>query len=299
MNRESALHALSAAVPADRLEAARYLQFWAVPADIPELRTALQREPVGWVRSALEATLRRLGDATTRVVDLDDLVQDEADSANDLVAIARAKMARTVVHELEPIAGAIEYYADLEMPNFEKSRTKQNLDRLARTLRALEKLAKVSGRPKLSRVDLRPILIKVVEGERVSYAGEVVLEGPRTASVLTDADFIELIVRNAVRNSCEAVQQTPEATGSVTVLFGETDREMWVSVIDSGVGIPAGSTEQLFDLGTSTKEDHLGMGLALAREAAQALGGSIRLQSMAGETRFDLTVRYPEEGDAA
>src|SRR4051794_22270402 len=110
MKREDALAALASEAPADRRTAARYLQFWAVPADIPLLREAQGRESVGWVSRAIEAALRRLGDRGSLAVELDDPIDAEIESSADAAAVARARVAKMVVHELEPIVGAVEYY---------------------------------------------------------------------------------------------------------------------------------------------------------------------------------------------
>lgn len=289
MNRDEALVALSSAAPAERLAGARYLQFWAIPADIPSLREAINKETVGWVSRSLESALLRLGDKRTLTVDLDELSKDEGEATEDAAALARARIARTVVHELDPIAGAIAYYAELEIESYEASNTRKQVDRLAAILRAIETLGTISMRPKLERVNMRRLLEEIVESERTEDGGEIYLEGPASAPIDTDPGLVRLIVGNAVKNSCESTQQVGDRPTRITVLYGLTDRDGWVTVIDNGIGLPTGSSTSLFEMGTSTKEDHLGMGLALSKEATRALNGRLRLMTDPMGTRFEFT----------
>lgn len=298
INRDDALIGLASEVPAERLAAARYLQFWAVPADIPALRAAIQRESVSWVRRALESGLLRLGDQNSRSVDLEALVQNEAEQSADAAALARARIARTVVHELEPIAGAIRYYASQEIAKYDDSRTSLHVNRLSRILRAIETLGTISTAPRRTAIDLARVLAGVVEAERLAYRETLTVDGPRVLPIVSDADLIQLIVGNGLKNACEAALQLPDTPSVVSVLYGATDREVWVTVVDNGAGLPLGSSEQLFEMGTSTKQDHLGVGLTLASEGARALGGSIKLSSDGAGTRFELTFPLLKGKDA-
>lgn len=287
---DTALAGLSSEVPAERLEAARYLQFWAVPGDIPALRTAIQRESVAWVRRALEAGLSRLGDVSTTRVDLNRLVQDEAAQSADAEALGRARIARSVVHEVEPIVGLIELYARMEIEDYSASRTRLQVERLSRILSALETLAKVTAAPRVDRIDVARLLRRVVDAERLVFSEPISLEGKQPLVVISDAGLLELILRNALKNACEAASEVAELPNVVAVFYGTNDRDLWISVHDNGLGLPLGSTEQLFEMGTSTKEDHLGFGLTLASQAAKVLGGDIRLSSDSSGTRFELTI---------
>lgn len=289
MNHDEALAAMSSDVPAERLEAARYLQFWAVPADIPRLRAFLQVESVGWISRSLQSALARLGDAAEQEIDLDDYLQDDGTQTQEASAVARARIARTVVHELEPIVGAIQYYASREVQNYVGSRTAVQVDRMARLLRAIETLGRVAGAPRIEQFDLAVLIARLVEAEQAASGIVIRVEGPGRLVLSTDPGLIELVVGNALRNSVEAVADVA-GEGEIAVVYGATDREFWVTILDNGKGLPPGSSERLFDLGTSTKEGHLGMGLALSIEATRTLGGQIRLSGSARGARFELAV---------
>ena len=67
----------------------------------------------------------------------------------------------------------------------------------------------------------------------------------------------------------------------VIVTWGETDVDIWVSVLDHGPGI-AGPVESVLGIGKSTKVGHNGFGLPIAKAAIEALGGTLILESSTG-----------------
>jgi C4-dicarboxylate-specific signal transduction histidine kinase len=75
----------------------------------------------------------------------------------------------------------------------------------------------------------------------------------------------------------------------MVISWGGSDQSFWVSVLDFGDGPPADLPE-VFTVGTSSKEDHLGMGLAIAQQAMATVGGSALLNAQAdGTTKFEVS----------
>jgi signal transduction histidine kinase len=289
MNRADALIRLTSEVPADRLEAARYLQFWALPGDIPTLRSALARESVGWIRRAIRSALSRLGDRAESEIDLENYLQDESEQSREASSLARGHMARTLVHELEPIVGTMQYYAMNELREaYEVSRTKDQIDRLGRFLRAIESLGQATGTPKPQAFDLRLLLTRLIDAEQTALGAVIRLSGPAQATITSDPGLVEIVVANALRNASEAVSERATSP-ELSVVYGISDIDFWINIRDNGRGLPSGSTERLFDLGTSTKDGHLGMGLALSVEAARSLRGDIKLSGSSEGTSFEAT----------
>lgn len=94
-----------------------------------------------------------------------------------------------------------------------------------------------------------------------------------------DDSLVEVAVRNGLRNSIEATEAAAGGSGkleNVVINWGETEKDYWIAILDHGNGLPPGS-ERIFDIGSSTKEGHFGMGLALAKRAAWSLRGDITL----------------------
>jgi signal transduction histidine kinase len=101
-------------------------------------------------------------------------------------------------------------------------------------------------------------------------------------TVLADPDRITQVLSNLVGN---ALQYTPEG-GQVTILSKQNGNEIHISVIDTGIGVPAEHLPHLFtrfyrvDKSRSRQAGGgSGIGLAIARYLIEAHGGRIWAES--------------------
>ena len=85
-----------------------------------------------------------------------------------------------------------------------------------------------------------------------------------------------------------------------------TPAEIHLSVEDTGIGIPAGAMKELFqdfhqlEMGDGRRYEGTGVGLALSRRLARALGGEIEVRSREREgSTFTLVLPYrvPVKGE--
>ena len=98
-------------------------------------------------------------------------------------------------------------------------------------------------------------------------------EGPRL-SIQADADQLEQLLINLVRN---AVDATMETGGGVRVEWQRTEDALELRVIDEGHGIA--HSANLFVPFYTTKADGTGIGLVLSRQIAEAHGGTLTLRN--------------------
>lgn len=156
----------------------------------------------------------------------------------------------------------------------------------------------------LERVSLGDLVSDAIAGVApVAAAKGVRLEGrihgmPAEVSVSTPE------VLRALRNVLEnAIRHTP-VDGSVMVEAGSADADAYVSVVDTGAGIPVADLERIFDVGYQVDRARTaggaGLGLAIARGFVEAHHGHISASNEsdvsgstegAGGARF--TVRLP------
>jgi signal transduction histidine kinase len=115
-----------------------------------------------------------------------------------------------------------------------------------------------------------------------------------TASVLADRGRLAQVLMNLVRN---AITHTPEG-GLVAIEVKPLDAgPVELSVSDTGPGIAADDAEKIFDrfyrtdASRSRATGGFGLGLAIAREMVQAMGGRISVDSTPGQgSRFTVTL---------
>ncbi|MDQ6773743.1 MAG: HAMP domain-containing histidine kinase, partial [Candidatus Dormibacteraeota bacterium] len=139
-------------------------------------------------------------------------------------------------------------------------------------------------------VDLRQVASQVAAAlEPLAHAERRVAlvrpAEPEAAWAWADSDRVAQVLTNLVRN---AITHTPEG-GAVMVATGDDGRWAWVSVTDTGVGIAADELARVFerfyraDPSRSRDAGGFGLGLAIARDLVEAMGGVIQATSEPGQ----------------
>jgi signal transduction histidine kinase len=98
--------------------------------------------------------------------------------------------------------------------------------------------------------------------------------------VIADPDQLHRILANLLRNAREAIehQEGRRAKGRVTVALTRAGDASRVRITDNGPGVPERVRERLFQpFAGFGRPDSTGLGLAIARELAQAHGGDLTL----------------------
>jgi PAS domain S-box-containing protein len=108
---------------------------------------------------------------------------------------------------------------------------------------------------------------------------------------LITADRVQLqqVLMNLILNGIEAIK---DEKGELTVSSKRTaDAQLLVSVRDSGIGLPAGEVDRIFDAFFTTKEQGTGMGLSISRRIIESHGGSLWASANAERgTTFQFTL---------
>jgi signal transduction histidine kinase len=102
------------------------------------------------------------------------------------------------------------------------------------------------------------------------------------AQVNADPDQLHRILANLLRNAREAIEHEEGRTrlGRIDVALDQPEGLSLIRVSDNGPGVPARVQERLFQpFGGSGRPGGVGLGLAIARELAQAHGGDLTLAS--------------------
>jgi signal transduction histidine kinase len=289
MERSEALALLDAPAADDRLRGARCLVRTCDPLDTPTLQVALSKEKNRWVKTALKKALQS--------VQIDEPAQVEAGAQDEeeriveqITAEAVEETTRRLVHEIRPILGRLELAATSEIPNYEHSETRAQWKRLDRLMSFIDTLSRAASSPVYKEFDLPPIIEALIAAETQNAEPSLRSAGPQPFIVLSDAAFLEIIVANAVRNAVEASTGL-QPSEPIVVTWDATERDYWIAVLDRGCGLPSGS-QKIFEIGSTTKKGHFGMGLATAKQAALSLNGRISfLPRDGGGVRFEF--RWP------
>jgi signal transduction histidine kinase len=122
---------------------------------------------------------------------------------------------------------------------------------------------------------------------------------PSASTILTDGERLRGVLVNLIANASESLVAAGRPSGEeIEVGARGLDRggvALWVG--DRGPGISPTDLPHVYEPYFTTKRTGTGLGLAIARKVVEALGGTIRIESRAGEgTRVELEL--PAEAPA-
>jgi two-component system sensor kinase FixL len=140
--------------------------------------------------------------------------------------------------------------------------------------------------PTLRRINLNELVTKVahiVRPDAVAYSCEVETSLAKDLPLIEgDPVQIQQVLVNLVSNAIDAMRQTPPDRRKVEIsTAGNGDNEVRLSVRDHGTGIGTEVNERLFERFFTTKEQGLGMGLAIVRSIVESHGGDIQAENVA------------------
>lgn len=263
----------------------------ALAEDLERLQTARAGETVSYVQKSLDSAIRRVRR------DLEDIQATEAELVPPSVmrqvhARAVEEVTRTVLHEVENISGALSLAAAREVPNFESSSVKRQIDRLEKQLEAIIRLKTAAAAPKMEKFSLGQWVTELVAEEAPEVGVEISLVGPQNLLVEGDPRLLRLAVCNGLKNAIEAVAEKKSdgnaSTSAIVISWDATDVECWVTIKDDGPGLSGAATDAM-PIGRTTKAGHPGMGLMTAKQAMDSHGGSVSLTSGAlGGALFEI-----------
>jgi signal transduction histidine kinase len=247
-------------------------------------------DPGGWKRR-LSPTPRRdeIGRAQNALADMEAAVSDSFRQQERLAQLGEA--VAKINHDLRNSLATAQLVSD-SLSRSEDPRVAKSLPRLERALERAIRLASDTlkyGRSSVPEANVQavPLADLVSEAasealaahEGVTFANQIV--GDATAQA--DPDHLHRICANLIRNAAEAM----EGQGTVSVGFDGAA----LSVIDTGPGLPEQAQKNLFKaFAGSTRRDGTGLGLALSRDLARAMGGELALDETGPQgTRFVIT----------
>jgi len=94
-----------------------------------------------------------------------------------------------------------------------------------------------------------------------------------------DATQLQQVLVNLVKNASQAMT----TGGTLTLQTGENSDSVWVSVSDTGGGIPQEQLNRIFEPFYTTKKKGSGLGLMIVQRIVRAHGGRIELESNVGK----------------
>ncbi len=277
-----------------------------------EVRAYLSRDnagrPVGMWTLVRDITERKKAEAQVQ--------QHLAELTRAWHANALGEMASGLAHELnQPLCAILNYSGGClrltRKPQFSVEALQDSIEQIAtqaqRAADIIKRIRSLIARhePREGELDLHNVLneaVRMLESEALRYGVTVVCRfAPEMPKVRADSVEIEQVALNLMRNAIEAMSDGAATRRTLTITSSRPDEgHVEVAVADTGRGIAPELSERIFESFFTTKDQGLGIGLALSRRIIEAHGGRLWAESQAGAGatfRFTLPIEGATHGE--
>ena len=227
--------------------------------------------------------------------DLADLGRDFDRMTNQLRTLieGQRRLLHDISHELRSPLARLQVAIGLARQQPDKAestmvrieRESARMDHLVGELLTLSKVEAGLADSMKEHIDPEELLADIVDDaqfEAKAQGKDVQLVGRVNTSIQGNAELIHRAIENVIRN---AIKHSPSGS-SVIVSISESNSQLQISILDSGVGVVEAELELIFEPffrsnTNGNSADGHGLGLAIARRVIDAHHGSIRASNRA------------------
>ena len=232
------------------------------------------------------------------------IIEDRTKQLKDSERLAAiGQTAGMVGHDLrnplQTVIGEL-YLAKKEVESLAESEVKNNLnesiqaieeqavymDKIVSDLQAFVQPVRVDKKPFSLKELANEILASVITPKNINVKMQIKDDFPQ---IKADLHLIKRVLINLVTNSMQAMPD-----GGTLTLTGQVNPQgqVFVTVKDTGVGIPNAIKNQIFTPLFTTKPRGQGFGLAVCKRVIEAHGGTISFESTVGKGA-EFTIQFP------
>ena len=146
--------------------------------------------------------------------------------------------------------------------------------------------------PQFEQVNLKEIIQECIAETAVTSRDVSFQLNGEFSNIAGDESMLRQIFSNLLRNAVEALKES-QRKGEIRVqgTLREDTRILQVEVADNGSGIRAADLDRIFTPFYSTKQNGVGLGLAIAQKLVLSHNGSIQVESTSEGSRF--RIQFP------
>jgi C4-dicarboxylate-specific signal transduction histidine kinase len=219
------------------------------------------------------------------------LREAQAELAHVTRVTTLGEMTASIAHEInQPLAAMIANaeaclsWLGRDPPDLDTARRSvewivEDGNRASEVTRHIRALAKKTDIEKVS-LDINDVAsdaIALVQRELSSHGAVLKLEfAPDLPRIFGDRVQLQQVIINLVINAVEAMESVADRPHELTICSGRhEDGGIFLSVADTGVGLPDAAEERMFTPFFTTKSSGMGMGLSICRSIVEAHEGRL------------------------
>src|SRR2546426_8168198 len=217
------------------------------------------------------------------------LRQAQADLAHGNRVTTMGELTASLAHEVnQPIAAAVtdantclrwltRDHPDVEEARHAASRIVKDATRAGEIISRTRLLFK-KGTPQWELVDINEVIremIVLLRSEATRYSISVQTELADLPQVMGDRVQLQQVLMNLMTNGIDAMKDVDGTRELAIKSQRAEDRQLLISVSDTGVGLPRQQADQIFNAFFTTKLQGTGMGLRISRSIVESHGGRL------------------------
>jgi PAS domain S-box-containing protein len=239
------------------------------------------------------------------------LREAQADLAHASRMTAMGELTATLAHEVnQPITAAVNgastcvRWLTRDDPDLGEAREAalgvvRNAKRAADIIKRIRSISK-KGESKRQLVDANELIREMIallgnEASRysISIRTDLDLDLPK---VLADSVQVQQVMMNLIMNSIDAMKEIDRTRELAIRSRLAEDRQLMISISDTGVGLPPQQRDRIFDAFFTTKPHGIGMGLRISRSIVEFHGGRLWAADNSPQgASFSFTLPIPVE----
>ncbi|TAH27474.1 MAG: sensor histidine kinase [Cytophagales bacterium] len=200
------------------------------------------------------------------------------------------EMAQQVAHEIKnpltPMKLTIQYLnQNILLPNDEQhQKISKGLDTIHNQIELLNEIATSFSSfakmplPQLERIELGKLIINTVELFKTANSESITFSVPKEEYYISgDTKLLNGVFSNLLINALQSIPKDKDGLIEVNTIINQ--QKIQVVIKDNGIGIPEEIQDKIFLPHFSTKFSGSGIGLALAKQGIEYMGGKIWFKS--------------------
>lgn len=215
--------------------------------------------------------------------------------------IVYAQLSRGLFHDMKTMLQSVRVATDLAKENPSDLRYANLLKVLSFQLPSLQKLTETAldGSRDIvlnkESVDIAKTIEQSISALKSCFnSAEISFDSEPNIFLLHDSVQLERVFNNLIKNAVEATLETELENHKIKVTAFVKDKNIVVSIEDSGSGLPVGFDSSLKQV-RSTKIHGTGLGLVVSKKIIEAHGGAIHISQSAELKGARIDLSFPNE----